>query len=209
MKKVGKGRIGSVYKAVRSNPPDILACKVIAEKKLKDGWKREIEKVVRLRGVPNIVQYHTHDVKLNNNDRPFTWILWDFIDGIDLRQYIKDSPWPLDIAFIEDIAVTMLRSLHACRAVGIQHGDLHEGNILISKPDPRIPGGKRTIWISDFGYGGSHNKLQPKDDYKQIVAIISSLLRKLSPSNLNAPDKVLHSKIDDFIKKRMLEALSF
>jgi len=206
VKKVGKGRIGSVYKAVRSDPPDDLACKVIAENKLKNGWQREIEKVVRLRGVPNIVQYHAHDTKLDNNQRPFTWILWDFIDGIDLRKYIKDLPWPLDIAFIEDIATTMLRSLHACRAVEIQHGDLHEGNILISKPDPRIPGGKRTIWISDFGYGGSHNKLQPKDDYKQVFAIISSLLHKLSPSNLNAPDKVLHNKIDDFIKKRILEA---
>ena len=68
VEKVGKGRIGSVYQAVRSNPPDTFACKVIPENKLKDGWQREIEKVVRLRGVPNIVQYHAHGIKLGVTD---------------------------------------------------------------------------------------------------------------------------------------------
>jgi len=206
VERVGKGRIGSVYRAERPNPRDTLACKVIPENKLKEGWQREIEKIVHLRGVPNIVQYHAHDTKFDNNQRPFAWILWDFIDGIDLRKYIGNPPWALDIAFIEDIAETILRSLHACRAVGIQHGDLHEGNILISKPDPRILGSKRIIWISDFGYGGSHNEVQPKDDYKQLFAIISNLLRMLSSFDLNPRDKVLHNKMTEFLHKRILEA---
>ncbi|MBU0576909.1 hypothetical protein KJ654_04625 [Patescibacteria group bacterium] len=203
MKKVGEGKIGSVYKAKRSNPPDVLACKVMP--KLKDGWIKEIEKVVRLRGVPNIVAYHSHGSKFDKNNRQFAWVLWDFIDGINLRQYIEDPPWSLDLAFIEGIAETIFKVLHACRAVEIEHGDLHEGNILISNPDSRLVGSPRTIWISDFGYGGSHNELEPKDDYRQLFAIISSLLRKLDPPDLNPRDKILHQKMNEFLKKKVLE----
>lgn len=205
-KKVGEGKIGSVYRAVRSTPPqDVLACKVIPEGRLKRGWERELEKVVCLRGVPNVVQYHTHGAGLDNNKRTFVWVLWNFVDGINLREYIEDPPWPLDLAFVDDIAKTVLQVLHACYAVKIRHGDLHEGNILISNPDPRLPGSPRTIWISDFGYGGSHNKLEPKDDYRQLFGITSFLLRKLAPSDLNPRDKVLSQKMDEFLKKKILE----
>lgn len=204
--KVGNGRIGSVYKAVKSKQPqDVLACKVIPEGKLKDGWDREIEKVIKLRGIRSVVPYHQHDTSLDNNNRPFAWILWDFIEGINLKDYIKKVPWPLDLPFIESIVKTILTVLHACRAVGIQHGDLHEGNILISKPDLRIPGNPRIIWVSDFGYGGSHNEIQPKDDYRQLFGIATSLLHKLTPSDLNPRDKVMYQKLEEFLSRKILE----
>ena len=50
VEKVGKGKIGTVYKAIRSDINDIAACKVIAEGDLKDGWQKELEKVSLLRG---------------------------------------------------------------------------------------------------------------------------------------------------------------
>lgn len=205
--KIGEGKIGSVYKAERqADPADILACKVIPEGKLKDGWQRELEKVVRLRTVPNVVQYHPpHGSTFDRRQRPFFWVLWDFVDGINLRQYVESPPWPLDLAFIENIAETVLRVLYACRQVEIQHGDLHEGNILISNPDTRLPGRPRTIWLSDFGYGGSHNELEPKDDFRQLFSIISFLTRKLNSSTLNPRDKVMHEKIEEFLGKKVLE----
>ena len=203
--KVGQGKIGSVYKAVRRDPQDILACKVIPEGKLKKGWERELEKVVQLRTIQGVVQYHQHGPGLDKRNRPFVWILWDYIPGINLKQYTEKFPWPLDIAFVENISKTMLYVLHACRTVNIQHGDLHEGNILISDPDLRLPGRPRTIWISDFGYGGSHNELEPKDDYRQFFSITLNLLRKLEPSNLNARDRILRKKMEDFLTKKVLE----
>lgn len=109
------------------------------------------------------------------------------------------------MAFIENIVKTVLQVLHACRAVKIQHGDLHEGNILISEPDKRLPGSPRTIWISDFGYGGSHNKLDPKDDYRQLFSIASNLLRKLNRFDLTPRDRIMHQKIEEFLKKKILE----
>ncbi|HCN19711.1 MAG TPA: hypothetical protein DIS73_05430 [Planctomycetia bacterium] len=204
--KVGEGKIGSIYRAERSDPPDVLACKIIPEGRLKDGWQRELEKVLRLRTVPNVVQYHPpHGAGYDKNNRPYYWVMWDFIKGTDLKKYLQHLPWPLDLAFIENIGRTVLEVLHACRAVQIDHGDLHEGNILISDPDPRLLGSPRRIWISDFGYGGSHNELEPKDDYRQIFSITSSMLKKLDPSSLNPRDKVMHQKLNEFLKKKILE----
>jgi serine/threonine protein kinase len=138
--KIDKGKIGVVYKAVNQNLHDTLACKIIPTEKLKKGWERELEKVLLLRRVPNVVQYHQHGTGLDNTQKPFVWIMWDYIPSINLKNYIKTPLWPLDMAFIENIARTTLAVLHACHSVGIQHGDLHEGNILISEPDMRLPG---------------------------------------------------------------------
>jgi serine/threonine protein kinase len=202
---VGKGKIGLVFKAEKKNPEDVLACKIIPEGKLKAGWERELQKVLKLRGIDNVVQYHSHDSSHDKNSRPFTWIFWNFIDGINLRKYIETKPWQLDIAFIEDIAKTILSVLYSCKQVDIQHGDLHPGNILIAKADYRTFQGKPKIWVSDFGYGGSHNNITPKDDFKQLFSIITTLLHSLDSSSLNPIDRIMHQKMEAFFGKRFLE----
>lgn len=201
---VGEGYIGNVYKAERDNPHHILACKIVKEGKLKDGWERELEKVVKLQGVPSVVQYHSHGDAKDDSGKQYKWILWQYIDGINLKKYIKTLPWPLDMAFIENITATILQVLHACQAVQIRHGDLHEGNILISNPDPRLIEPRPRIWIADFGYGESHDSFA-SDDYRQLFAIISNLLKKLDSASLNPRDKAVHQKMDEFLKKKILE----
>lgn len=205
IKKVGEGKIGAVYLAERSDKKNRYACKVIPEGKLKDGWDRELEKVWLLKRVPNVVQYIDHGAAHDKNNRPFTYVIFDFIPSINLRDFLLSEPWPLDMAFVEDLAATILAVLHSCRKVDIRHGDLHEGNILIEEPDERLVNSPRTIWISDFGYGGSHNELEPRDDYKQFFSITSTLLRKLDSHRLNPRDKVMHFKLKEFLDKSVLE----
>jgi hypothetical protein len=203
--KIGKGKIGFVFKAVKKNPDIIHACKIVPEGKLKAGWERELEKVLKLRGVENVVQYHSHGLGYDKNSRPFTWIFWNYIDGYNLKEYIEKQPWPLDLPFIEEIAKVILKVLYSCNYENIQHGDLHAGNILISKPDPRKFDSKPEIWVSDFGYGGSHNKMTPKDDFKHLFSIILSLLHRINVSALNAIDRIVHQKMESFFNKRFLE----
>lgn len=204
---VDKGKIGKIYKAERSDMNDVLACKVIPLDRLKKGWEKEIEKVVNLRGIDNIVPYHSHGIGTDKNNKQFLWVLWDFINGKNLKRFIDHLPQELNLAFIENIIEKILNVLFACRDVDIQHGDLHEGNILIKDPDSRILGSPRTIWVSDFGYGGSHNQLQPKDDFRQLFSIGSNLLKKLNPSNLNPRDRIMHHKLNEFLKKKVMESI--
>lgn len=204
--KIGQGGIGTVYTAVRQNPSHTLACKVIPEGKLKPGWQRELEKVVQLSGIPSVVQYRGHGKARDKKRRPFTYVFFDFVPGKDLKKIIEDSNWPLDMAFIEGLARTVLEVLHACQAVGIFHGDLHAGNILISDPDKRLLGNPRRTWITDFGYGGSHNALEPKNDYRQLCSILANLLHRLRQPDLNPRDKLMHEKLSVFIHRHLLES---
>jgi hypothetical protein len=203
---VGEGKIGRVYRAVRTDPDDVLACKIIPEGRLRQGWERELQKLTKLRGVQHVVQYHDHGTETDAKNRPYIWVMFQFIDGENLREYIKNLSLLLGVAFIEALGKAIVQVGHGCCAVVIQHGDLHEGNILIGKPDPRLPGSPRTIWISDFGYGGSHNQLEPKNDYKQTASIISALLHRLRPHELNPRDRLVHEALCTFVSKRLLDA---
>lgn len=204
-KYINKGKIGRVYKAVREDIGNTLACKIIPLFKLKEGWQRELEKVVLLSGIEGVVQYRMHDTALDRSNMPFVWVLWEYIDGCNLNQYLKSEFFRLNLAFIEQLMEAILKVLLACSQTGIQHGDLHEGNILIQKPDPRQRGNPSLIKISDFGYGGSHNDKEPKDDFRQLYSIISNLLKKLTPSELNPRDKALYPKLRNFLDKRIME----
>ena len=179
---------------------------MIPEGKLKPGWQRELEKVVQLSGIPSVVQYRGHGKARDKKRRPFTYVFFDFVLGKDLKKIIEDSNWPLDMAFIEGLARTVLEVLHACQAVGIFHGDLHAGNILISDPDKRLLGNPRRTWITDFGYGGSHNALEPKNDYRQLCSILANLLHRLRQPDLNPRDKLMHEKLSVFIHRHLLES---
>ena len=205
--RVGRGKIGAVYKAERTQgPSDVLACKVIGEGKLRAGWERELDKVVRLRNVPGVVQYHSHGRAVGHDQRPFTWVMWNFVDGISLADYLRDKPWPIEMAFAELIFETILRVLLACCSVEISHGDIHPGNILISEPDSRLMDSPRRVWVSDFGYGGSHNKMKPKDDFRQLVNVTAQLLDILDPAELGARDRIMRERLHDFLHKRVLES---
>lgn len=201
--KLGEGRIGVVYKAVRSVFGDTLACKIIPQDKLKSGWERELTKVLQLRGIPHIIQYYSHGTHLDKKHRTFVWVLWEYIDGMNLKEFIHNNS--IDMAFIENALDNILRALHACKSVEIKHGDLHAGNILISKPDDRLPRSPRKIVVSDFGYGGSHNNIDPKDDYKQLHSILMNLLRTLNKHKLSSRDKIMYDKLSNEFSRTLLE----
>jgi hypothetical protein len=110
------------------------------------------------------------------------------------------------MAFIESLLSTILNVLFACKSQNIFHGDLHAGNVLIAKPDPRVRNGRRKVFVSDFGYGGSHNAIAPKDDFQGLANILGDLLRRLKQEDLNARDRAMHEKLVVFTSKRLRDA---
>jgi len=63
------------------------------------------------------------------------------------------------------------------------------------------PYNERRIIITDFGYGGSHNQLKPKDDIAQIVAIGCNLLNRLNRDALQATERIIRERVLVFLKK--------
>lgn len=207
--RLGEGKIGTVYLAERTGGlQHALACKIIKEGGLKQGWERELEKVLQLRGVDNVVQYHSHGASFDRDQRPYSYVMFDYVNGCNLREFPKAHPQEINMAFIESLLLTVLNVLFACRSQKIFHGDLHAGNILIANPDPRVRNSRRKVFVSDFGYGGSHNAIAPKDDFHELATIITDLLRHLNKEGeLNALDRVMHEKLSVFSSKRLRDAL--
>ena len=149
------------------------------------------------------MEYYDHGAALDRMPRPYSWVYYRFVDGDNLRDLLKDKNFNLTITFIEAIVRTVLSVLHSCQMEGITHGDLHAGNILVAKPDRRILDSKETIYVSDFGFGGSHNAKKPKDDFQELANMILDLLVKLPFSELNPRDRRLHVLLKEFTTKRI------
>ncbi|MBI4659111.1 MAG: protein kinase [Verrucomicrobia bacterium] len=200
---IGEGKIGMVFRAKSERTGLSLACKVIREGGLKEGWERELEKVRKLQGVPHVVEYRDHGSNFDREQRPYYWVFFDFIDGRNLRTLLANPGFTLTMSFVESVLRAVLGVLHACAIEGISHGDLHAGNILVKRPDRRILNSKRTVYVSDFGYGGSHNDVKPKNDFLELAVIIQGLLAHLPPSELNSRDKNLRALLVEFARKRI------
>lgn len=201
---IGRGNIGVVYHACHKDVKGIeVAIKFITADSLKKGWDQELVKVGMLSGIPQVVQYKTHRSEILRGV-PYVLIFWEYIEGTNLREYVKKG---IDISFIDHFIAEIFDLFTAMTAKGITHGDLHEGNILIKPNDDRLPDPTRpVIKVTDFGIGGSHNFLEPKDDYNQLAVICEGLLESIDPATLNGGDKFFYDRLtEEFISKKMLE----
>ena len=210
-KEIGRGKIGVVYKAQHPKIGDTAACKIIPKENLKSGWKSEIEKIVKLSGIPTVAQYKGKHGATLIKEIPYAYIFYEYVGygdkpAINLKNYVIQNPLQITLQFINLLTEKILETFIAMKEVHIKHNDLHPGNILIFKDprskDPETP----TIKITDFGIGGSYNKLEPKDDYKQLTLICRDLLEKLKYSELDGEDKFFYDNyLEDFFPKKILE----
>jgi len=204
---IGRGKNGVVYKAHHKEITDLYgAVKLIPDQNLKTGWQNEILKVGNyLSGIQQVVQYRTHGKATLSEGITYAYIIWEYIEGTNLWQYVKANR--MDISFVEHFIEEVLICFMAMGAKKISHDDLHQGNILIAVSDERLLNPTRpVIKITDFGIGGSHNSLRPKDDYNQLAVMCQWLLRFIDPAFLSGEDKFLYDRlIEDFIPKRILE----
>ena len=201
---IGRGNIGVVYKAYNESLDHYRACKIIPEQDLNHDWGIEIKKVVKLDGISQIAQYANHGKKLFGNTR-YVCLLWEYIAGDNLRDFIRNDSTAITLEIISAITDQILQAFNAMKYEGISHSDLHEGNILIYYDTRMINPETPRIKIIDFGIGGSHNDLKPKDDYRELARILYNLLELIDPSDLDGGDRFFYDQFLEFIRKKLLE----
>lgn len=207
---VGHGKIGMVFHAVKKDIRDEAACKIIPTQNLRPGWKTELRKLVKLVGVPQVVQYKNHgsvNLQSEKGEIPYVYILYQFVKGKNLKEHCEANPNLVTLSFIFNVVVQTLHVFQALKATGITHGDLHEGNIMVADPDPRFVGHATRIMITDFGIGGSNKRIDPSDDYLQLSLICSSLVGKyVDPSLLEGEERHFNDRFcTDFLGKQLIE----
>lgn len=208
---LGHGKIGVVFHAVKEDIRRESACKIIPEQTLKVGWDDELKKLVKLEDIKQVVQYQEHCSAILQGPQkklPFVCIFYQFVKGTNLKKYAKEHPDAITLQFIENLVVQLLNVLHALRATQISHGDLHEGNIMVTDRDERLVDSSSRIKVTDFGVGGSNNRIEPQDDYFQLSLICSELIRKhIDPSILEGEERFFLAHFrTDFLGKQLVES---
>jgi len=207
-KEIGHGNIGVVYcatKKITKNFTDRRAVKIIPRGNLRNGWDSEIEKAGSLKNIPEVVQYYDHRVETLKDSKEYVCIFWEYVDGQNLRDYLQTEHISLPV--ITRIVEQVLQFFYSLDKIKESHGDLHAGNIMIAKPDPRQYGSSEKIKITDFGIGGSRNKIKPKDDYTEFANFCHLALEKIDPAELNDTEckRKYEYLIEDFLTKKILE----
>lgn len=204
--RIDSGNNGVVYRACHTaEEVDMdVACKFMQISELRDGWEQEVQKASMMDSHPHVVGIKDY-TKLKIGEEEYACVIFEFVDGPSLLHYIKNHSDQITISFVCAVAEAILDVLHGMEQSGISHNDLHTGNILLSESDITISN-EPQIKITDFGVGGSHNSLDPKNDYAQLGDVILNLLETIDKSELDPLDEHRYEYlVDEFVGKYIVE----
>ena len=139
-KKIGKGSMGEVYKALDTIIDRFVALKVLRKEKIKEEiyvkrFLKEAKIIGRLKH-PNIVT--VYDVIEDHDD---IYISMEFVDGKPLDKIIGVKYFGLEEVI--NLGIQIAKTLDYAHQQGVVHRDIKPGNIIV-KPDD-------SIIITDFG----------------------------------------------------------
>ncbi|ALB46964.1 protein kinase domain-containing protein [Clostridium beijerinckii] len=166
--KIGGGANGIVLKAMHNITERVDAIKIwLPHKKSKNGkvseqqYLNEIRKIAKLRSKSIITIY---DAKIINHEIYMSAM--EYIEGQPLDEWLESNS---QIFKRLEVCSKILKTILEYQNIGVIHGDLHGGNILIDKDD--------NIHLIDFGTSlfGRANQSKERESYF-IVDLVKKLL---------------------------------
>lgn len=143
---LGRGGMGSVYKARHLHFNELYALKVISSHLLEEPSFRQRFRseavVMRRLHHPNAVR--VHDLDETEDGRPF--IVMEYVEGKSLDQALEAGA-PLEPRRALGIASQVCAALEAAHQLGLIHRDIKPANILLA----RTPEGGELAKVLDFG----------------------------------------------------------
>ncbi len=147
----GEGSYSMVFRAVNNLNGQQVTLKKLRMDASADGLSptavREISLLKELSSCPHVVKMLDVMYDRTSNSNPATpprvWLVLEHLD-MDLAEYIKRSPSPLESTFICSVFHQLLLALEAVHAHRVIHRDVKPQNILIDRM-------KKEIKLADFG----------------------------------------------------------
>ncbi|OYV89112.1 MAG: hypothetical protein B7Z73_07220, partial [Planctomycetia bacterium 21-64-5] len=150
---IGRGGMGTVYRAVHTRLDKVVAIKVLSPHRLGDAaavprFEREMRAVGKL-SHPNIVAA-TDAGEVGGA----LFLVMEFVDGIDLARLLKRRG-PLGVAEACEIARQAAVGLQYAHAHGLVHRDIKPSNFLLSVSTDQPSGG--LLKVADLGLALLHD----------------------------------------------------
>ena len=148
---LGKGGMGNVYRAIDLHENELVALKVLQERRSKDAstqerFKREAQILSKIKH-PGIVKIRG----FGYSKEGAPWMAMELLEGETLAQLIKRKK-QLSVRRTTRITAKVAEALHAAHTDGVIHRDLKPDNVFLTK---------KVVKILDFGLSLSdkHKKL--------------------------------------------------
>ena len=134
---IGRGGMGTLYRARKAGSDTVFALKVIHRELLEDPRVRrrflqEAELGCRIRH-ENVIRVH----ELGREDREgeiTIWIVMDFVEGPTLRGWMQEQD-TIPETRIRDLGIQAARGLHAVHSAGGIHRDVKPENFILTTGD--------------------------------------------------------------------------
>lgn len=196
----GSGKRGHVFRAERQDGRE-RALKFVPLTKLRRGWEQEVVKAHQLEQQPNTVRFY----HLFLYGGKYAVMVFDYVEGDSLRELIETGT--LTVPQVERILGDLLFFRRDCLRMGVRHGDLHPGNIILRQP---CLGGPREyeVLITDFGIGYTGAVLTPKDDLAQVGLIATAMLQSIAREGLDHIDRIAYDDLCRGPAAKMFRELS-
>ena len=208
VRRVASGCNGHVFVARSEGLQREIACKVIPVSNLIGAdrspplWKEEILKANIVSSNRVVKFYSTGTWPTDEGDCVF--LLSDFVRGSTLREYQKKEP--VTILFILDFFRDMLDFLRELQQMGVQHGDLHAGNVLVEDRSMALTGSPYVFRITDFGVAPLTSSAGLVDDFDQVGVMLRDLLVAVDYQACRSEDRYMYDVINnDFLAKGLFE----
>ena len=128
--KIGKGKYGIVKLGINKKTGEKVAIKIINKDKLKTLKSKEL-----FMNEINILKkcHHPNIVKLIDHfeDIEYYYIILEYIQGEDLKNYIKKQLYTFNEKQVAHIIIEIVRGIKYLHQFGILHKDIKENNIMI------------------------------------------------------------------------------
>lgn len=139
--RLGKGGMGSVYRALDTSLQRYVAVKLLHTRQIGDN-QSDVDKVLQ-EAITQARLNHPNVVTIYyvSRDEQNPFFAMELLDGHTLQEALRNGPLPIGEVF--SIAAQILSALDHARRFGIVHGDIKPANLLRSSDG--------TIKLSDFG----------------------------------------------------------
>ena len=208
---IGSGANGRVYRAHAANIDGDLALKFVPTENLptdplqRDLYLAEAKKANSLENscvVPCIDVRPWEDASLN---RTFVVFICQYVSGPSLNKFIRENRTDIGISFIERFLSTMFSLLFELDLRGMVHGDLHGGNVLVSRSRFDL-NREITFRVTDFGIA-EITEIAHSSDYLSIAQILKDLLECINYQEQQPRDRYVFEVLRrDFLGRHLIEA---
>ena len=210
VEKIGSGSNGHVYRAHAEKIKSDLAFKFVPTENLpedpdqRDVYLAEAKKANSLENACVVQCVNVLPWEDDVLGKIFVVFISHYVSGSSLAQFIKQHRNDISVAFSESFLNTMFSLLYELDQRGFDHGDLHAGNVLVSRSKYDLSG-EATFKVTDFGIT-EVTDTDHSSDYLSVAQILRDLLECISYQEQTSRDRYVFDILRrDFLDRHLIE----